>query len=74
MKVEGFPLRLNEFGVAQLFGELGVTSVTIRGSSATVIFTNKFHALQAMELNNKVTLILKAMPIYTFRCLTVGIL
>ena len=50
MTVEGFPSRLNEFGVAQLFGELTITGVTLRGKSATVVFANKFQAYQACEI------------------------
>ena len=56
VQVDGFPSRLNEYGVAQLFGELTITGVTMKGNSATVVFANKFQAYQACELNNKACL------------------
>ena len=57
MHVDGFPSHLNEFGVAQLFGDLTITGVSLKGTTALVVFANKFQAYQACELNHKVSFV-----------------
>lgn len=55
VRATGFPITLNEFGVAQLFHGLTVTAVNMDPHShgATVTFRTKFLAYQACLLNGK---------------------